>query len=208
MAMLLVSGGRTDTQRPPTLVCVGGCCVMYCRGVRHHHRVILAGHSLGGALAIVMAAALREARPEMAARIAGVVSFGAPRVGDAEFAQRFDKAFAGRAYRITHGADIIPHVRCSGSLLAVSGLITESVLESLFYPALSTSYPSLALRILDLPSICTCEHLGVLGAGGQPLSPIRRTASNWSTSLYLSLVRAKAGRMSRRNLTRTCQRTI
>lgn len=90
--------------------------------------MILAGHSLGGALAIVMAAALREARPEMAARIAGVVSFGAPRVGDAEFAQRFDKAFAGRAYRITHGADIIPHVRCSGSLLAIQACLRSQFL--------------------------------------------------------------------------------
>ncbi|KAK9825140.1 hypothetical protein WJX81_003571 [Elliptochloris bilobata] len=72
--------------------------------------IYLTGHSLGGALAVVFAAALRQAHPQMGERIGGVVTFGAPRVGDAAFAQRFDDAFGGRAFRVTHGADIIPHV--------------------------------------------------------------------------------------------------
>ena len=69
------------------------------------------GHSLGGALAVVFAASLQRARPQLAERIGGVITFGAPRVGDAVFSRHFDDAFGGRAFRVTHGADIIPHVR-------------------------------------------------------------------------------------------------
>lgn len=63
---------------------------------------------------MVFAASLRQARPQLAERVKGVFTYGAPRVGDAAFSRHFDDAFGGRAFRVTHGADIIPHVRCPG----------------------------------------------------------------------------------------------
>jgi triacylglycerol lipase len=60
-------------------------------------RVWFTGHSLGGALAT-----LAHAR----APGAGLVTFGAPRVGDREFAA----AFPGRAWRVVNNNDFVPRL--------------------------------------------------------------------------------------------------
>lgn len=60
-------------------------------------RVWYAGHSLGGALA-TLAHALRPG--------AGLVTFGAPRAGDREFAA----AFPGRAWRVVNNSDLVPRL--------------------------------------------------------------------------------------------------
>ena len=72
--------------------------------------VVLAGHSLGGALAYIAAVdlALNEG-------INATVSytFGQPRVGNEAFAQAWGRLFAATnltSYRVTHGADPVPHV--------------------------------------------------------------------------------------------------
>ena len=70
-----------------------------------------AGHSLGGALAVVFAAALASRHPDMAARVAGIYTFGMPRVGDTGFCSNMEAKFPGVVFRITHAADIIPLVR-------------------------------------------------------------------------------------------------
>jgi triacylglycerol lipase len=68
----------------------------------------LAGHSLGGALAITTAERLLREQSRMAA---GVYTFGAPRVGAAAFAETYNISGLGeRTYRLVHGLDIIPTV--------------------------------------------------------------------------------------------------
>lgn len=62
----------------------------------------ICGHSLGGALAQLVAARL-HALPEQ--RIAAVVSLGQPKVGDAAFAARLDRL---PVHRIVHGCDVVP----------------------------------------------------------------------------------------------------
>merc|ERR1712159_138782 len=52
------------------------------------NRLLIGGHSLGGALAYVMALFLRTYRPNIA--IDGIITFGAPRVGDWRFAKAID----------------------------------------------------------------------------------------------------------------------
>jgi len=69
-----------------------------------------AGHSLGGALVQVFAAALAHNHPEIAARVSGLYTYGMPRVGDEAFAQAMEKEYPDCAYRMTHAADIIPLV--------------------------------------------------------------------------------------------------
>ena len=83
-------------------------------------RIFLAGHSLGGALAVVAAWRLTGDTPEAAdrgshgeeidvGRIAGVLTFGMPRAGD----EAFEAAYRSRGLwqktaRLEYGSDIIP----------------------------------------------------------------------------------------------------
>jgi triacylglycerol lipase len=66
------------------------------------HRVWLTGHSLGGALATLAADRLRD--------VAGVYTFGSPRVGDPVFARGFNARHAGRSFRFVNNRDVIVRV--------------------------------------------------------------------------------------------------
>ena len=70
-------------------------------------RLFVTGHSLGGALAVIAAALLhfREGR-----RIAGVYTYGQPRVGDPAFCSSFDQALGPVTFRYVNDLDIVPHV--------------------------------------------------------------------------------------------------
>lgn len=58
----------------------------------------ITGHSLGGALALLAAARVEG--------IQGLYTYGAPRVGDHEFAA----AFPVRSFRMVHNNDVVPHL--------------------------------------------------------------------------------------------------
>ncbi|KAF8645887.1 hypothetical protein AX16_007545 [Volvariella volvacea WC 439] len=60
------------------------------------YAIIATGHSLGGAVATLAAASLQGKFPENQVRL---YSYGAPRVGNQVFAQRFNEEFGTRAYR-------------------------------------------------------------------------------------------------------------
>lgn len=69
--------------------------------------IILSGHSLGGAMAVLAAWRLqRQGR-----RVAGVITFGAPRVGNAAFARSCTASgLDRRIWRVVWGGDPVPHV--------------------------------------------------------------------------------------------------
>ena len=76
------------------------------------------GHSLGGALATLAVAKsiLVEPRP-----VAGLYTFGSPRVGDRVFAQNFNSQFKGQSFRLVNNTDIVtlvPPVKWETAMLA------------------------------------------------------------------------------------------
>jgi triacylglycerol lipase len=66
------------------------------------HRIWLTGHSLGGALATLAADRIRD--------VAGIYTFGSPRVGDSAFACGFSARHAGRSFRFVNNRDVIVRV--------------------------------------------------------------------------------------------------
>lgn len=74
---------------------------------RHTDRqVYVTGHSLGGALAVLWAAS----QSEHPTRIAGVYTFGAPRVGTPAFAQGYNALFKDKTFQIQNRLDHVPKV--------------------------------------------------------------------------------------------------
>jgi triacylglycerol lipase len=71
------------------------------------HALWITGHSLGGALAMVLAAIVANL-PEHP--IQGVYTYGQPRVGDPEFCQRYAKALGEKTFRHVNNNDLVPRV--------------------------------------------------------------------------------------------------
>jgi hypothetical protein len=94
-------------------------------------RVLLTGHSLGGALATLCAADLAELFPQPLSPASAsddivrvrCVTYGSPRAGDARFAARF-AVLQPRALRLVNGRDVVPAVppRLLGYTHACDGL--------------------------------------------------------------------------------------
>lgn len=68
-------------------------------------RIIVTGHSLGGALATLCAVDLQYNFPKQIQ--IETYTFGAPRVGNAGFRESFNRRLP-RSYRIIYGMDIVP----------------------------------------------------------------------------------------------------
>lgn len=68
--------------------------------------VVATGHSLGGALATLAAARLRDTGIEVAA----VYTYGQPRVGLRNFRAAYDRILADRTYRIINHIDLVTRV--------------------------------------------------------------------------------------------------
>ena len=66
----------------------------------------ITGHSLGGALATIAAAALSDNGID----VAGVYTFGQPRVGDRLFVSQLNSHINGKVFRFVNHNDIVPHV--------------------------------------------------------------------------------------------------
>ena len=65
------------------------------------------GHSLGGALATLAVAKLRQERGHP---VNGLYTFGQPRVGDEEFSTHFNQDFGAYTYRFVNNNDVVPRV--------------------------------------------------------------------------------------------------
>lgn len=71
----------------------------------------VAGHSMGGAMAVLAAARLFTAQyAAWQPLVRGVYTFGQPMVGDAEFAQRFGGALGEVLYTHVYRRDLVPHM--------------------------------------------------------------------------------------------------
>lgn len=68
--------------------------------------VILTGHSLGAAAAVIEACYLNE----LGFDIAGIYTFGEPRIGNGRFARFVDDAFDGKHFRHVNGLDGVPMI--------------------------------------------------------------------------------------------------
>ncbi|NEQ55568.1 MAG: hypothetical protein F6K11_36550, partial [Leptolyngbya sp. SIO3F4] len=68
--------------------------------------LLITGHSLGGALATMAAASLLENGFD----VAGVYTFGQPRVGDLTFIKQLDEKLPNKVFRFINNNDIVPHV--------------------------------------------------------------------------------------------------
>ncbi|MDC7788129.1 lipase family protein [Rhodoplanes sp. TEM] len=69
-------------------------------------RLLITGHSLGGALAVL--AAQRAVIEHML--VPEVYTFGMPRVGNEAFARDYDAVLGRRTFRLVHGEDLVPTV--------------------------------------------------------------------------------------------------
>ncbi|MEM9217751.1 MAG: lipase family protein [Cyanobacteria bacterium P01_F01_bin.150] len=72
-------------------------------------RIIVTGHSLGGALATLCALDLQFNFFSSASEQISLYTFGSPRVGNANFKKSFDRRVP-NSYRIINGMDIVPAV--------------------------------------------------------------------------------------------------
>uniref|UniRef100_A0A0N5BV79 Lipase_3 domain-containing protein n=1 Tax=Strongyloides papillosus TaxID=174720 RepID=A0A0N5BV79_STREA len=71
------------------------------------YKVILVGHSLGGALATLTAAKLVSEGHKTSQQIF-LYTYGAPRVGNPDFAKHFDEKIK-YSWRVVFGKDVVPH---------------------------------------------------------------------------------------------------
>ncbi|KAG0477904.1 hypothetical protein HPP92_012623 [Vanilla planifolia] len=74
-------------------------------------RVVVTGHSLGGALAVLFPAILAiHEQHNILSSIHGVMTYGQPRVGDAEFCRNLDAVLKSKYHRMVYRYDIVPRV--------------------------------------------------------------------------------------------------
>lgn len=71
------------------------------------HSVTLSGHSMGGAVATLMASYLRSHRPDKAITL---ITFGSPRVGDRAFVEFVDRQLGDHISRIMNKYDMVAEV--------------------------------------------------------------------------------------------------
>jgi len=69
--------------------------------------MLVTGHSMGGALAVIAA---DDFLSEKKLRPTAVYAFGMPRVGDQDFANRYNDTLGSTTYRLVHGSDIVATV--------------------------------------------------------------------------------------------------
>ncbi len=71
-----------------------------------NRRIVVAGHSLGGAMAILLTLKIALLRPDLASRIEEVVTFGAPAVGFGRF-KKAVRQLGVKITRIVNGVDLV-----------------------------------------------------------------------------------------------------
>ncbi|KAJ1767786.1 hypothetical protein IW140_005114 [Coemansia sp. RSA 1813] len=73
------------------------------------YKIVFIGHSLGGASAVLSALMFARDNDIMKDRVR-VWTFGQPRVGNRRFVEHYTDMLGNQTYRVTYGADIVPHI--------------------------------------------------------------------------------------------------
>jgi hypothetical protein len=69
--------------------------------------IFVTGHSLGGALAVLIADRINS---ERVGNVHSVYTIGMPRAGTSQFAAAYDGLLGSRTFRLVHGEDVVPTV--------------------------------------------------------------------------------------------------
>lgn len=102
----------------------------------------ITGHSLGGALATLACGLLDDELPEES--IAGVYTFGQPRVGDIIFAQTVDKRVKKRFFRVVNNNDIVTRI---------PSVKYQHVGNQLYFDARGDLHENIIISLLNLKAI-------------------------------------------------------
>lgn len=104
-------------------------CLVKKKHSQEFRKIILTGHSLGGAIAILTAAAFSKDDDFCCKKI--VYTYGSPRVGDTKFRVYFDASKDINHYRFEYGYDSVPHLPLArpfnyiGKILEAGFLVPE-----------------------------------------------------------------------------------
>jgi len=121
-------------------------------------KIFVTGHSLGGALAVLIAEHIdTELGDDMV--VEAVYTFGMPRVGNQAVADSYNAHLGQRTYRLVHGEDLVPTVAPSDLPLFVKG-VAKSLMEHLPLSAVGAALERIKLataleagvKILDMRS--------------------------------------------------------
>ncbi|MGU3387849.1 lipase family protein [Methylobacterium sp. D53M] len=148
--------------------------------------VLVSGHSLGGALAVIAALSLLEA----GIPVAGVYTFGMPRTGSEAFQGAYDARLGAVTYRLVHGADIVPTVPPTGLDFRHVGRLLRCPSWAKFDPSALAPAPG-----SDEPHFLPQIAVGVRQALLRPLGAGALVAGAYRNAISL----LRPGRHSRRN---------
>ncbi|NJL57574.1 lipase family protein [bacterium] len=88
----------------PVLLQIASC--LRISNLQGTKKLWLTGHSLGGALAVLLAAMFAVEKIP----ICGVYTYGAPRLGNLSFAKSYDECLGDITYRLVNEGDLVPHL--------------------------------------------------------------------------------------------------
>lgn len=93
--------------------------------------ILVTGHSLGAAQAVLAADELAAAHPHVKVT---TISFGTPRVGDWTFVKRLNATPNLEAWAVAHRADTVPECGIYGSPCPLSRMVYHQLAHGVWYP--------------------------------------------------------------------------